>query len=102
MHQWVDSQQGIIDLLLSSFKDIFYLPNSANRSLDLSFITPVISESTSSSLLAPFSNEDIKAAFFDMNPHKAPGGFGPKFYQAYWPMVGQEICKAIQGFFHHG
>lgn len=48
--------------------------------------------------------EEIKNDFFDMNPHKAPGsdGFGAHFYQAFWPLIENEICIAIQGFFRHG
>lgn len=39
-----------------------------------------------------------------MNPHEAPGsdGFGAKNFQAYWHIIGNNICLAIHGFFHHG
>lgn len=70
--QWVDSHEGIRDLLLSSFKDRF---TSANRPMDLSFIKPIVTDSDSSFLSAPFSNDDIKAAFFDM-------GLGLNIFQA--------------------
>lgn len=39
-----------------------------------------------------------------MDPTKASGldGFGPQFFQAYWPIVGSELITTIKRFFHHG
>lgn len=42
-------------------------------------------------------------AFNNINPYKAPGfdGFGSKFFQAYQPIIENDVCLAIQSFFHH-
>lgn len=39
-----------------------------------------------------------------MKPHKAPGfdGYGAKFFQAYWPIIGEDTCLTIKSFLHHG
>lgn len=103
LDQWIDTLAGINSILLSSFKTRFTSAHPARRTLDLYFIQP-LNDQDSLTLLAPFSDEEIKNVFLDMNPNKAPGwdGFGPKFFQAYWPIVRSEVCRAIHGFFHHG
>lgn len=104
LDKWIDILEGINSLLLSSFKTRFASASPGHRVLDLSFIQPILNDQDGLTLLAPFSDEEIKNVFIDMNPHKALGsdGFGPKFFQAYWPIVGPEVCLAIHGFFHHG
>ena len=102
--QWVDSQDDISQLLTHAFRTRFASPFSTPRSLDLSFVHTIVIPQDTSLLLAPVTQEEIKAAFFDINPHRAPGsdGFGSKFFHAYWPIVQKDICLAIQSFFSHG
>lgn len=47
-------------------------------------------------LCAPFSEDEIHKAVFDMHPSKAPGpdGFTVLFYQKLWPIIGKDITKA--------
>lgn len=100
---WIDSPEELKLLLHDAFKARFRL-SVFNRNIDLSFVKPIVSPDDILALTAPFSTEEIKAAFFDMNPHKAPGldGFGAHFFQAYWPYIENDICLAIQSFFFHG
>lgn len=55
-------------------------------------------------LLKPFTSKEIKAALFDMYPSKAPGydGMTAGFFQRYWDIVGLDVCRAVQSFFHSG
>ena len=102
--QWVGSNADLTHLLSDSFASRFRTAYSTPREINLDFIEPFISSTDIDSLLAPISSEDVKNAFFDINPLKAPGsdGFGGKFYQAYWPIIGPELITAVQSFFHHG
>ncbi|KAK4386165.1 hypothetical protein Sango_2487100 [Sesamum angolense] len=55
-------------------------------------------------MLQPVSRDEIKTAFFDIAEDKAPGpdGYSSRFFKAAWPIVGEEIIKAIMEFFHSG
>lgn len=59
-------------------------------------ITPEMNEDLSK----PYTNEEIKAALFQMGPTKAPGpdGFPALFYQNHWDFLGEEICNAVRCF----
>nr|KAJ0211180.1 hypothetical protein LSAT_V11C400156810 [Lactuca sativa] len=47
------------------------------------------------------TNEEIKAALFDIDDDKAPGpdGFSSKFFKKAWMIVGNDFCYAVKEFF---
>ena len=49
------------------------------------------------SLCAPYTNEEVKQALFQMFPTKAPGpdGFPAHFYQRHWDICGDEVTKVV-------
>lgn len=51
----------------------------------------------SASLCAPYTNEEVKTALFQMFPTKAPGpdGFPAHFYQHHWNICGDEITRIV-------
>lgn len=104
LNQWVDSQEEISSLLTTSFKQRSTFSFSSQRTLDLNFITPFVTQTDSQSLLASVTPEEVKATLFDINPHKAPGsdGYGAKKFQAYWPIIHTDVTTSIESFFHHG
>ncbi|KAK4388164.1 hypothetical protein Sango_2423000 [Sesamum angolense] len=55
-------------------------------------------------MLQLVSRDEIKATFFDIAEDKAPGpdGYSSGFFKAVWPIVGEEMIKAIMEFFHFG
>ncbi|KAJ0445678.1 putative RNA-directed DNA polymerase [Helianthus annuus] len=55
-------------------------------------------------MVKPISDDEVKDAMFDIDDNKAPGpdGYSSRFFKAAWPIVGKEICLAIQEFFHNG
>ncbi|KAL0293633.1 UNVERIFIED_CONTAM: hypothetical protein Sradi_6926200 [Sesamum radiatum] len=52
----------------------------------------------------PVSATDVKMAFFDIAEEKSPGpdGYSSGFFKAAWPIVGEEVTRAILDFFHNG
>ncbi|KAL0294828.1 UNVERIFIED_CONTAM: hypothetical protein Sangu_3209400 [Sesamum angustifolium] len=58
----------------------------------------------SQALVQSVTREEIKDAFFDIAEDKAPGpdGYSSGFYKAAWPVIGEEMIKAILEFFTTG
>jgi hypothetical protein len=59
-----------------------------------------VTEDMNADLLQPYTNEEIKAALFQMGPTKAPGpdGFPALFYQTHWDFLQDAICQAVRSF----
>ncbi|KAL2235453.1 UNVERIFIED_CONTAM: putative mitochondrial protein [Sesamum indicum] len=52
----------------------------------------------------PPSADDVKQAVFDIADDKAPGpdGYSSRFFKAAWPVVGEEVTRAVLDFFSTG
>ncbi|KAL0423233.1 UNVERIFIED_CONTAM: Retrovirus-related Pol polyprotein from type-2 retrotransposable element R2DM [Sesamum radiatum] len=78
------------------------------RVLDLHYLRPwarhILTEGEACALIRPVTMDDVKNAMFDIEEDKAPGpdGFSSGFYKAVWPIVGEEVSKAILDFFTTG
>lgn len=99
-----NDQPTIADTLIQAFKQRFSSSVQPNRNIDLSSLPQLFTTQEKEDLIKPFSDEEIKNGFFDMNPLKSLGSdrFGHKLFQAYWPIVGTEITTTIKDFFYHG
>ncbi|XP_038717940.1 uncharacterized protein LOC120011012 [Tripterygium wilfordii] len=64
----------------------------------------LVSEDMNSSLVAPFTPEEVRIALFQMAPTKAPGpdGMPALFYQKYWHIVGEVVTTAVLNFLNEG
>lgn len=51
------------------------------------------------SLMAPYKEEEVKVALFQMFPTKAPGpdGYPAHFFQRHWDICGTSVTKAVLG-----
>ncbi|KAH7867439.1 hypothetical protein Vadar_033405 [Vaccinium darrowii] len=55
-------------------------------------------------LTSNITGTEVQDALMSMHPTKSPGvdGMTALFFQTYWHILGSDITKAIQGFFHGG
>ncbi|KAL2228517.1 UNVERIFIED_CONTAM: hypothetical protein Sindi_1831400 [Sesamum indicum] len=76
--------------------------------LDIGFLRPwarhILSNEEAGHLILAFTPDDVKQAVFDIAEDKAPGpdGYSSGFFKAAWPVVGQEVRKAVLEFFSTG
>ncbi|KAL2234688.1 UNVERIFIED_CONTAM: hypothetical protein Sindi_1201000 [Sesamum indicum] len=89
---------------------VYYYQNllGGNRrqiTLDIGFLRPwarhILSNEEADHLILAFTPDDVKQAVFDNAEDKAPGpdGYSSGFFKAAWPVVGQEVTKAVLEFF---
>ncbi|KAL2240836.1 UNVERIFIED_CONTAM: hypothetical protein Sindi_0724800 [Sesamum indicum] len=77
-------------------------------SVDIRYLRPwarhCITDEEANQLLLPLSAEDVKQAVFDIADDKAPGpdGYSSRFFKAAWPVVGEEVTRAVLDFFSTG
>ncbi|XP_011101873.1 uncharacterized protein LOC105179912 [Sesamum indicum] len=73
--------------------------------VDIRYLRPwarhCITDEEASHLLLPFSPDDVKQAVFDIAEDKAPGpdGYSSGYFKAAWPVVGEEVTRAVLDFF---
>lgn len=70
----------------------------------LEAVQPCVSFSMNESLVAPYTDDEIKKALFQMHLSKSPGpdGMSPFFFQKYWNIVQQDVCLAVKTFLNTG
>ncbi|KAL0439849.1 UNVERIFIED_CONTAM: LINE-1 retrotransposable element O protein [Sesamum latifolium] len=80
----------------------------SRRVLDLAFLRSwarhVITGEEALELTCPFTKEDVKQALFDIEEDKAlgPDGYSSGFFKAAWPIIGEEVSRAVLDFFATG
>ena len=70
----------------------------------LELIEPHFSEEINQNLCEEFSDKEIADALFQIGPLKAPGpdGMPDRFFQHNWPLLKDEVTKAVKDFFTNG
>ena len=76
-----------------------FLTIDENRREDI----PQVTDDESESLIAMFTQEEVRTVIFQMEHNKAPGpdGFPTEFYQAFWETIKDDLMALFQGF-HEG
>jgi hypothetical protein len=105
----LEQEEGIIvrDANLENFITEYYkrlfgshIQNSFSMDETLRYDIPQVSEEENQVLTAPFSEEEIKMAIFDMEHNKAPGpdGFPAEFYQFFCEVVKPDLMSLFHEF----
>ncbi|KAL4298146.1 hypothetical protein GQ457_12G019110 [Hibiscus cannabinus] len=92
---WTDKQAEVAGVAMRYFSTLFSSSQPTPNSALLSNIVHCISSDDNSSLLRPFTDVEILAAFQDINPTKAPGidGFPGSFFRQHWELIGPDILR---------
>ncbi|CAL2227339.1 unnamed protein product [Prunus armeniaca] len=98
---WEMSEHHVRSIIEDYFKNLFTSEGPRDWGDILAFVPAVISDDINASLLAPISNEEIRITVFQMVALKSPGpdGFSGIFYQKYWSIVGNDVCRLVKNFF---
>ncbi|WVZ62463.1 hypothetical protein U9M48_012212 [Paspalum notatum var. saurae] len=64
---------------------------------------PQVTDQENELLVAPFCEEEVRSAIFQMKRNTAPGpdGFPPEFYQVFWSVIKEDLM-ALFVYFHRG
>lgn len=86
------------------FQEHFTTSHPSDPEESLRFITAKVPKMANRILVIDPSEEEIKEAFFDINPDKAPGpdGITIRLYQIFWQAMNQNITRLVKDFFVSG
>ncbi|XP_062005887.1 uncharacterized protein LOC133723071 [Rosa rugosa] len=103
---WQTEPSEVQRLLMLYFQNIFSAEQVDEEAIEAVIdSTPCkVTQQMNEALLLPYTDEEIKAALFQMHPSKSPGpdGMSPFFYQKYWHIVSQDVCVAVRGLLEKG
>lgn len=84
------------------YKNLFGPPENTSITLDESRIEdiPQVTNEENEFLTAPFSEDEIRGAVFEMEHNKAPGpdGFPVEFYQNFWEVIKDDLMNLFRDF----
>lgn len=101
---WQMGERDIQSVVVDYFSHLFQSSSSGGGLNRLDMVEPCVTRAMNDSLLADFTEPEVKQAVFQMHPTKAPGpdGMPPLFFQKYWHIVGQDVSRAIIDFLSTG
>lgn len=105
----IENQQGtpvydedqIAATIVSYYNTLFTSSSASDPQLISEAITHRVSDSSNALLIHPPDDLEIREAVFAIHGDKAPGpdGFSANFFQGFWDIVGEEVCRDIKSFF---
>lgn len=86
------------------FKEVYTKDPTLTPEVVLECITPKVTNGMNDALCAPFSEQEVSDALFQIGPLKVPGSdrFPARLYQRNWAVLKCEIIAAVLEFFESG
>jgi hypothetical protein len=79
------------------YKHLYTSEGTEDMAAVLDTVPIKVTEAMNNSLVAPFRENEVKEALFQMFPTKAPGpdGFPAHFFQRHWDLCGAEVTRVV-------
>jgi hypothetical protein len=101
----IEGHENLKSYITNYYKGLFGSPEEGNFSMDETRTDdiPQVSIEEKNLLTAPYSEEEVKKAIFQMENNKAPGldGFPAEFYQIFWEVIKVDLLELFC-FLHSG
>ncbi|XP_060964543.1 uncharacterized protein LOC115704339 [Cannabis sativa] len=93
---WCDWNSGLNHVIQSYFEELFCSSNVHLAGV-VDNIRPSLTAQQNVDLLASVTEEEVKAALFQMHPEKSPGpdGMTPGFFQKCWSIVKKDVVALV-------
>ena len=96
----VYDQKGMMKVAVDFYKELFAMEENSGVRLGSSFWEDVdkVTPEENSSLIAPFTEAEIKEAVFSCYAEGAPGpdGLSFLFYQKFWNLIKADLIRYVQ------
>ena len=97
--EWCSDEEQIADTAVEYFQDLFTSsqPEDEEIGLVLEVVDQQVTDDINSTLMEPYTGDEVRRALFQMHPSKAPGpdGMSPFFFQKFWSIVRHDVTSAI-------
>jgi hypothetical protein len=100
----VTDQEELEQMASTFYQNLFQAQDNLDPALVCNHIPRKVTDQMNVLLDNPFTQEEVEAALFKMNPSKAPGidGFNAGFFQRHWHVLKERVTAAILGFLNGG
>jgi hypothetical protein len=86
------------------FESLYLSQGFRNMDELLAFVQPKVSQHLNDGMDAPYTEEEVRKALFQMAPSKAPGvdGFTAGFFQRHWGLLKDDVVAVVLDFLNGG
>jgi hypothetical protein len=98
----VEGEERLKEFITKYYKNLFGPSHSCGLTLNESLVEdiPKITSSDSETLLADFSEKEVREAIFQLKHNKVPGhdGFPAEFYRVFWSLIKDDLMAMFRDF----